>query len=642
MIIAASGRPRGYIGIPDGVNSTAAFAVSELCRYLECICGSKFDVRPIRNSAQPPKGCIIALRLTQTQAHTGEAIKHGDAYSVTIGSEGITLRSASERGLLYAVYELLELIGCRWVLPSKLFERIPRKVDIVLPVLGTISREPPFDVRGFIEDPKHVPFGDERMLKLHVSEVTSFIDWLGKMRLNSFLPHRVEPDDVLRIILPMMKERGIQREVGGHIIPSLLPRELFCARPELFRMNSDGKRSPDGNLCPSSDEALSIVASNAAKLVASTGSPFLHLWGEDLIKGGWCYCHACSRMTPQEQYLRVCEVVSSVLRQSGLKADVGYLAYHDTLIPTFSKVGEPLWFVYAPRERCYAHAINDERCEINKGYYDALCMLFEAFDGRGYVFEYYGDALLFSSLMMPMTEVVRMDLRAYSGLGIKRITCLSFGGYSWWAYGLNLNAFAKMAWNANYCWHLNEYFEALYGGYGEAAASIYERVESAMQPLAEYHDIMHGLVKDFNDALERAKRVEAAISVLSECHRDALELWRQMCRDNEKELAAMWLGDVELMRTTILMLMLLLHILERKSNAEYAVGVLAELSKRSRLAARQLRMHPSGMERLIRSIAAKLSPSNKNIHELFLGTWGCIGAPKYLKRTVERMINLER
>ncbi|MCS7253152.1 MAG: DUF4838 domain-containing protein [Armatimonadota bacterium] len=626
--------------MPDIESVTVSFAANELCRYLEAICGGKFEVRPIGNAIQLPENCIISLHLAHTQRSFDEAVRSKDAYSVVVNGKGIKLSSLSERSLLYAVYELLELIGCRWVLPLRLHECIPRHADIVLPTLS-LTREPSFEVRGFVEDPKHVPFGDERMLELHIQEVTSLIDWLGKMRLNSFLPHRVEPDDVLNIILPMMKVRAIEREVGGHIIPSLLPRELFHSRPELFRMNPDGERTADGNLCPSNEDALSIVASNAERLVSSTCSPFLHLWGEDLVKGGWCNCPACSHMTPQEQYLRVCEAVSSRLRLSGLKADVGYLAYHDTLEPTFCEVGEPIWFVYAPRERCYAHAINDRRCEINRRYYNALCMLCEAFEGRGYIFEYYGDALLFGSLMMPLTKTLKMDLKAYLELGLKRITCLSFGGYSWWAYGLNLNAFARMAWSVDWCWRAEDYFESLYGSYGGAIASIYERVELALLPLAEYHDLMLALVKDAEDALGKVKRIEHAISVLNECHKESLALWQQMHKDGERFLAMRWLCDIELMRITVLLLMLLLHMLGSKSKAEHSTNVLEGAAQASPLLARQLKLHPGAIERLTRSVAAKLSPSNRSVHNLLLGTWGCIGAPKYLKRIVERIKRLE-
>ncbi len=102
-----------------------------------------------------------------------------------------------------------------------------------------------------------------------------------------------------------------------------------------------------------------------------------------------------------------------------------------------------MWFEWAPRERCYSHAIDDPACEINPRYLESLKRYLDIFDGRGHIFEYYADAILFGGLGFATPAVVASDLRAYRRLGITSISCLTFGAYSVMAYPVNLEAFVR-------------------------------------------------------------------------------------------------------------------------------------------------------------------------------------------------------
>ena len=83
----------------------------------------------------------------------------------------------------------------------------------------------------------------------------------------------------------------------------LLPRELFADQPELFRMDEQGKRTPDANLCAHSEPALQVVSSNALQLVRQlqpTTSRYF-LWGDD--GQPWCRCAACVGYSDLDQAL---------------------------------------------------------------------------------------------------------------------------------------------------------------------------------------------------------------------------------------------------------------------------------------------------------------------------------------------------
>src|SRR5207249_3058223 len=146
---------------------------------------------------------------------------------------------------------------------------------------------------------------------------------------------------------------------------------------------------------------------------------------------------------PRDQALPVCNAVAEAL---GGDVRVFHLAYHDTLVPPASVRPAPsVSAEFAPRERCYAHALDDPACTTNHPYREAFERHLERFAGRVHVFEYYADAILFGGCAVPLVEVCGADLEYYRRAGACGVSCLTFGRYSLWAHGANLEAFARAA-----------------------------------------------------------------------------------------------------------------------------------------------------------------------------------------------------
>src|SRR5207247_1941398 len=125
------------------------------------------------------------------------------------------------------------------------------------------------------------------------------------------------------------------------------------------------------------------------------------------------------------QALATCNAVADTLGPGGR---VFHLAYHDTLEPPRAVRPDPrVWAEFAPRERCYAHALDDPACATNAAYRRALDAHLELFAGRVHVFEYYGDAILFGGCAVPLAEVVERDLDYYARAGVRGVSCLVFG-----------------------------------------------------------------------------------------------------------------------------------------------------------------------------------------------------------------------
>src|SRR5436309_2200736 len=310
---------------------------------------------------------------------------------------------------------------------------------------------------------------------------------------------------------------GLDAEGGGHVLVELLPRSLFAAHPQRFPLAPDGRRSDLGNVCAASAAALAVVRERAAAaLAALPGATDFHLWGLDLPGGGWCACPSCARLSPADQALSVCNAVAETL---GAGTRVLHLAYHDTLeSPRAVRPHPRVWAEFAPRERCYAHPLDDPACATNAPYRRALDAHLTLFAGRVHVFEYYGDAILFGGCAVPLAEVVQRDLDYYARAGVRGVSCLVFGQYSLWAYGVNVEAFARGAVSP----------AAAASARGTHAAGFGRAAEPVARYLAALERVMAGVVT-YGDVLlppAEAERAAAVRAALAAARRQAPELRR--------------------------------------------------------------------------------------------------------------------
>jgi hypothetical protein len=475
---------RAAIHIDGSAAAPVRFAAEELRHYLRRMTGREL---PIVNGS----GLDVAL-VIDTQALRVPP-KGAGAWTIAPEPERISLSAISPRALLSAAYALLEQLGCRWSLHGAEDEVVPRlgaaPVDLA-PVHGT----PAFRARGYASDIMTWHYTEPEHFGSRLVADRAFIDWMGKSGATTFFYIRHPFDTQLTIpeLQPELERRGIDVEYGGHVVPLLLPRGLYGAHPDYFPAAPDGRRTDHGNVCTSNAAALETVTASAVQYVQQHPEmAVLHIWGADLWKGGWCHCPSCRPVSVQDQSLRVCNAVAAGLAAAGLTRPVCYLAYHDTLDPELTLTpGAGVYVEFAPRERCYGHALDDAACTTNRRYAAALERYAERFDRRVRVFEYYGDAILFFGCAVPLIQVITADLDYYQRLGVDGITMLQFGTYSLWAYPLNFVTFAAAAagrghgtpeQRAAYC--------ARFGDHASLAAAQFAEIEEIMRTVVTYGDI---------------------------------------------------------------------------------------------------------------------------------------------------------
>lgn len=224
----------GVISIPkhDG-NEVIGFAATELQRYLERMTGAQL---PISHETVQGKGPVFTLHLDTENAPPS------DAFRIAIAPNSVELRASSPRGVLYAVYALLEKLGCRWVHPGEAQEIVPRLNTLDLPE-GEHTETPHIEHRGLA------------LYGLYADTVelgTRMIDWMAKNRLNLLLTSWERPDptntqtmfwyQVGEQLLPELQRRGILLDMSEHSTEYFFPRSLYTEHPEWFGLN-DGKRN---------------------------------------------------------------------------------------------------------------------------------------------------------------------------------------------------------------------------------------------------------------------------------------------------------------------------------------------------------------------------------------------------------------
>jgi len=256
-----------------------------------------------------------------------------------------------------------------------------------------------------------------------------------------------------KVFLTECKKYDIDVEYEQHILMELLPRDLFKEHPEFFRVDKEGKRNGDYNMCFTSKDAMEIVKKNAVE-IAHWIKPTSHryfFWTDDVQL--YCNCSECIKYNPSEQVLLYENALLEALKDYDPQATVAHLAYHKTLAPP--KKVKPLpgvFFEFAPIERDYNKPLDVELVTHLKNNLEIFP------PETAHILEYWLDVSMFSGwkrdnlVKVPCgKEEIRRDVELYKGLGINSIT--TFGA---WINGDYMEKFGE------------EYAQKIIREYGEA------------------------------------------------------------------------------------------------------------------------------------------------------------------------------
>lgn len=230
-----------------------------------------------------------------------------------------------------------------------------------------------------------------------------------------------------------LREKGVQITLECHALSWLVPRHLFETHPDWFRMDENGQRTADFNLCAGNAEALDYLEERTAELARRipADDDCYRLWIDD-IRGKVCHCDHCRSLSAADQAMVLYNTMLRGLKRVNPRAKLAYLAYHDTMQPPTVQPEPGIFLEFAPIHRVFTHTIDDPASPENRAETENLEALL-AYFGRenAQVLEYWMDNSLFCGWKLPYKALhldealLAHDAAWYKQLGFDFLT--SFG-----------------------------------------------------------------------------------------------------------------------------------------------------------------------------------------------------------------------
>ena len=227
------GQPTATLILADPPSEQSQDAAEILQRYLFRISGASLEIRLDSESVEGNRVLIGKSRATEA---LGVEVPSGKTYemneegfvSKTLGSDLVLAGNEDwdYQGTLFAVYDLLEELGCRWYYPGEFGEVLPKMKTVRIPERDRTQR-PDFRFRNI-----WLAGG----FPISVTDSREFREWSPKNKMSS-----------LNISFP-----------SDGSVKNLAPAEKFReAYPHIYALGKDGRRHEE-MLCMSEEDSVRI------------------------------------------------------------------------------------------------------------------------------------------------------------------------------------------------------------------------------------------------------------------------------------------------------------------------------------------------------------------------------------------------
>src|SRR5262245_39000587 len=122
-------------------------SVKDLALYLEKMSGAKIDIVTQPQQGDKRLAIIIGEPAVKAFGPAKKSAPFQQGFRVAVAKDSIVLLGESDLATSYAVYEVLNRLGCRWYMPSDMGEVIPKLTTVALPEMD-ISSSPGTIYRG--------------------------------------------------------------------------------------------------------------------------------------------------------------------------------------------------------------------------------------------------------------------------------------------------------------------------------------------------------------------------------------------------------------------------------------------------------------------------------------------------------------
>lgn len=454
IILAGGGKAAISIFLPDTASSSEKLAASDLKRYLEKITGAVFEIKD-----QPKQPCIYATTrdsLVSMYPEVEVPNLAADGFCILVRNGMLLLIGADFRGVLYAAYDFLQRLGCRWLAPG--FEYYEGAHEFI-PQCPALYFESPADI---VESP------DLKYRKLYVEagwshntrNLLQMVEWMPKCRFNTLVipidyqgRGKVRWDSWRDALTPELQRRGIWIEVGGHGYQNFINAEmedgrLFYEHPEWFGMDKKGERSKYDRMvvCTSNAEPVNFIKQSVLDyLKAHPEIDIFDFWPPD--GAVWCQCADCQKLgDASDRHALLVSEVSNTVRATCPQVQFECIAYADyEKPPTLARISSDILIDFCPIGQRFNVQIDDPSSDKNAEYVRYLRGWLEQFAGDLSIYSYYRK-YMWDSIPCLLPHYMQNDLRFYRSIGAVGISTYAEPG-DWAAYELNHYALGALAWD---------------------------------------------------------------------------------------------------------------------------------------------------------------------------------------------------
>lgn len=504
------------------------FAAEELKKYLRMMMPEKGDIE-IRLQPDATDGFRLGLLSDFDIPCVCEDPYLDDIVHIEADANGGILAGSNPRSVLFAVYRLLKLNGCRFFYPGPEGEYIPHQ-DLAPTQYHKLADH---RLRG------HTVEGHPSL-----EQVLSYIDFHAKEELNAFGLYCVDvyqrryyvhlhndknrpaedyDGDVAEtqwraLYESELKKRGMILFSGEHdLIPGAMGFDLTAreqyrigekkidekVRPYLAMLH--GKRdlySKDilsTNLCYSNPTVRTMIADQAVKM--ATEKPHLDYLGFTFADGSknHCECEACRKKRPSDWYIMILNEIDAKFTEKNIPMKVLFSFYVDTIFaPLEEKLNNPDRFLlqFCPIARSYMSSLTEDtklpepqpyrhndwiRPKNTEETYALFLEWKKVFPGPYAVFEYH---FWLHQYRDPgtMSFARRVYEDTLSHRFMETCGCMQDGSNkSFWPNGFAGHIYAEtlMHRDVDYEREMADYYEALYGADWEKVVSYLKRISEA-------------------------------------------------------------------------------------------------------------------------------------------------------------------